>query len=108
MTEDPASIELYREAMGEEKYEAAMKAFVADTLGLRVVDPVFSDPGSYGAVALWVGLIGYTVQIYADFSGYSSMAIGSAAMLGFEIPENFGRRRRESTPLAHLISFWRI
>lgn len=66
-----------------------MKAVVADVLAIRVVDPVFAEPELYGAGALWLGIVAYTCQIYADFSGYSSMAIGSAAMLGFQIPENF-------------------
>ena len=66
-----------------------MKAVVADVLAMELVDRVFADPGAYDAGALWLAMVGYTVQIYADFSGYSSMAIGTAAMLGFEIPENF-------------------
>jgi len=65
------------------------KAFVADTLAIYLVDPVFAAPESHSAGALWLALLGYTVQVYADFSGYSSMAIGSARILGFRIPENF-------------------
>jgi alginate O-acetyltransferase complex protein AlgI len=65
------------------------KAIIADNLAILVVDPVFAAPQSYGSGALWLGAIAYAAQIYADFSGYSSMAIGSAAMLGFELPENF-------------------
>ncbi|MFC1475473.1 MBOAT family O-acyltransferase [Candidatus Zixiibacteriota bacterium] len=65
------------------------KAFVADTLGIYLVDPAFANPGDYTTATLWLAVIGWAIQIYADFSGYSSMAIGSAQMLGFEIPENF-------------------
>jgi len=65
------------------------KLFIADILGVYLVDPVFADPARYHAGMLWFAMLGYTVQIYADFSGYSSMAIGSARMLGFVIPENF-------------------
>jgi len=65
------------------------KAFVADTLAVYLVDPAFADPTAYSSGTLWFSLVGWTVQIYADFSGYSSMAIGSAKMLGFDIPENF-------------------
>jgi D-alanyl-lipoteichoic acid acyltransferase DltB (MBOAT superfamily) len=65
------------------------KAFIADTLAIHLVDPVFADPTSFGSGALWLALFGYTAQIYADFSGYSSMAIGMAGMLGFDLPENF-------------------
>jgi alginate O-acetyltransferase complex protein AlgI len=65
------------------------KAFIADTLGVYLVDPVFENPGEYSSGLLWLAMLGYAVQIYADFSGYSSMAIGSARILGFTIPENF-------------------
>jgi len=65
------------------------KAFVADTIATSLCDPVFANPGDYTSGMLWLALLGYTVQIYADFSGYSNMAIGSARILGFEIPENF-------------------
>lgn len=65
------------------------KAVIADTLAIHLVDPVFADPSAYTSGTLWLALFGWTVQIYADFSGYSSMAIGSAKILGFDIPENF-------------------
>jgi alginate O-acetyltransferase complex protein AlgI len=65
------------------------KAVIADNLAILVVDPVFAAPGNYGTGTLWLAALAYTVQIYADFSGYSSMAIGCAAMLGFDLPENF-------------------
>ncbi|UCD17030.1 MAG: MBOAT family protein [Candidatus Zixiibacteriota bacterium] len=65
------------------------KAFVADSLAVYLVDPVFANPGDHTTGMLWLAMVAWTVQIYADFSGYSSMAIGSARMLGFEIPENF-------------------
>ena len=59
------------------------------SLAFYLVDPVFADPGSFPAGTLWLAMFGYAVQIYADFSGYSNMAIGSARILGFRIPENF-------------------
>lgn len=65
------------------------KTFIADTLSIYLVTPVFSDPGSYSTEVLWLAMFGYAVQIYADFSGYSNMAIGSARILGFRINENF-------------------
>jgi alginate O-acetyltransferase complex protein AlgI len=65
------------------------KTFVADTLAAFLVDPVFSHPENYSTGAHWLALAGYAVQIYADFSGYSSMALGVARILGFKIPENF-------------------
>lgn len=65
------------------------KAFIADTLGVYLVDPVFAHPALYSSATLWLAIVGYAVQVYADFSGYSNMAIGSARILGFRIPENF-------------------
>jgi alginate O-acetyltransferase complex protein AlgI len=65
------------------------KAFIADTLAIHLVNPILANPGSYSAGLLWLGMFGYAVQIYADFSGYSNIAIGSARILGFRIPENF-------------------
>lgn len=65
------------------------KAFIADSLAVYLVDPAFADPSNYSTGTLWLAIVGWTIQIYADFSGYSNMAIGSAKMLGFDIPENF-------------------
>lgn len=65
------------------------KTVIADNLAIYLVDPVFSDPTSYSSGTLWLAMVGYAVQIYADFSGYSNMAIGCALMLGFKLPENF-------------------
>lgn len=65
------------------------KAFIADTLAVYIVDPVFADSGTFSSGTLWFAMLAYTLQIYADFSGYSSMAIGSARILGLRLPENF-------------------
>lgn len=65
------------------------KAVIADNLAILLVDPVFASPGEYSSGTLWLAALGYAAQIYADFSGYSSMAIGTAGMLGFDLPENF-------------------
>lgn len=65
------------------------KAFIADNLAIYLVDPVFNDPAAYSSGSLWLAMLGYAVQIYADFSGYSNMAIGCSLMLGFKLPENF-------------------
>lgn len=67
----------------------AKKVLLADQIGLAV-DKVFSVEYSViGANVAWFGLIGYALQIYLDFSGYSDMAIGLGKMLGFKLPENF-------------------
>jgi len=64
------------------------KLLVADPLA-TVVDPVFAAPGTFAPVTIWCAVVAYSLQIYCDFSGYSDMAIGSAKMLGYDLPRNF-------------------
>ncbi len=67
------------------------KVIVADFLASAIVDEAFASPGSYGALDVLFGVYGYAVQIYADFSGYTDMAIGVALLMGFRFPQNFDR-----------------
>lgn len=65
------------------------KALLCGVLG-NAVDTVYAlAPADLSLPLAWVGAIGYTLQIYFDFSGYSDMAIGLSRMLGFSAPENF-------------------
>jgi alginate O-acetyltransferase complex protein AlgI len=80
----------------------AKKVVVADTLAL-LVDPVFADPQGHGLFATWLAVLGFTAQIYADFSGYSDVAIGAARCLGYELPENFRHPYLATSPR----EFWR-
>jgi alginate O-acetyltransferase complex protein AlgI len=67
----------------------AKKVLVADYLALTV-DQIFAMKGSDLTTGLaWLGAIGFTIQLYFDFSGYSDMAIGMGRMLGFRFLENF-------------------
>lgn len=67
----------------------AKKLLIADTCG-RIADAAFSIPNpEVTALAAWVGMLCYTLQIYFDFSGYSDMAIGLGRIFGFTFPENF-------------------
>lgn len=67
----------------------AQKTLVANVLALPV-DQIFALDSAHLTTSLaWLGLIGYTLQIYFDFAGYSSMAIGLALMLGIHFPQNF-------------------
>ncbi len=62
---------------------------IADTLS-EIVDQIFKlDLDSLSFSTAWIGVIGFTLQIYFDFSGYSDMAIGLARMFGFRLLENF-------------------
>ena len=67
-----------------------MKVVVADRVALYV-DTVFPNYMNYTGVTCFFASILYTIQIYADFAGYSLMAIGIGKTLGFELTENFRR-----------------
>ena len=68
-----------------------------------MVDPVFADPHQHSALEVLFAIWGYAVQIYADFSGYTDIAIGLALLMGFQFPVNF---RRPYTAI-DLQDFWR-
>ena len=65
-----------------------MKIVIADNLA-SYVDDIFQNYSNYSGSTLLLGAIFYTVQIYADFSGYSDMAIGLAKLFGFNLMRNF-------------------
>lgn len=67
------------------------KVLIADLLAGLGVDSVFANPSAYSSVTLLLALYGYAFQIYNDFSGYSDIAIGSARVLGYRLPDNFNR-----------------
>ncbi|MBR6181753.1 MAG: MBOAT family protein [Prevotella sp.] len=67
-----------------------MKTVVADRVGLYV-DTVMPEYQDYNGITCFVASLLYTIQIYADFAGYSLMAIGVGKTLGFELTENFRR-----------------
>ncbi len=67
------------------------KVVIADFLAQSIVEDAFATPGEYGALDILAGIYGYAIQIYADFSGYTDIAIGLALLLGFRFPQNFDR-----------------
>jgi alginate O-acetyltransferase complex protein AlgI len=67
------------------------KVVVSSYLAAQIVDPVFGDPFARSAPDALFGIVGYAVVIYADFSGYTDIAIGVAKLLGFRFPRNFDR-----------------
>ncbi|MBC2776832.1 MBOAT family O-acyltransferase [Parasphingopyxis marina] len=79
------------------------KAVIASYLATEFVDPVFFDPAAHSSLDLMLAAYGYAVQIYCDFSAYSDMAIGLAALLGYRFPHNFNQPYRA----ASLQDFWR-
>lgn len=64
------------------------KIILADTVG-AVARDFFDYSGPASFFHAWEGSLAYTFQLYFDFSGYSDMAIGLAAIFGFAIPQNF-------------------
>jgi alginate O-acetyltransferase complex protein AlgI len=66
----------------------AKKTLVADTIA-PYCRPVFNQPEHFDQLALWLGVYGYALQIYFDFAGYSDIAIGTARLFGYRVPENF-------------------
>ena len=67
------------------------KVVVSSYLAAEIVDPVFGDPFTRSAPDALFGIVGYAIVIYADFSGYTDIAIGIAKLLGFQFPRNFNR-----------------
>jgi len=65
------------------------KVVVSSFLAAAIVDPVFAAPRSHSGLEALFAVYGYAVQIYADFSGYTDIAIGCALLLGIVFPPNF-------------------
>lgn len=65
------------------------KMIFADFLALHFLDRVFDNPEMYSGFTNIMALIGYSLQIYGDFSGYTDIAIGLALLMGFQLPINF-------------------
>jgi D-alanyl-lipoteichoic acid acyltransferase DltB (MBOAT superfamily) len=66
-----------------------MKVVIANHLAASIVDEVFGAPEQHSSLEVLVGIYAYAVQIYADFFGYTNIAIGIALLLGFQFPQNF-------------------
>lgn len=72
------------------------KVLIADTLS-RLVTAGFADVSGLNSGSAWVVMLAYTLQIYFDFSGYSDMALGMAAMFNMELPINFNSPYKSRT-----------
>ncbi|MDR0538827.1 MAG: MBOAT family protein [Tannerellaceae bacterium] len=79
------------------------KCVISDYISLNFVDRVFDEPLLYTGVENLLGVYGYALQIYCDFSGYSDMAIGIALLLGFHFNINFDSPYQSAT----ITEFWR-
>jgi D-alanyl-lipoteichoic acid acyltransferase DltB (MBOAT superfamily) len=79
------------------------KLVIADFLEANLVGRVFADPAAHSGVDVVAAVVGYTLQIYYDFSAYSDIAIGTAALFGYVLKENFDKPYLAS----NLFDFWR-
>lgn len=65
------------------------KMIFADFIAMQFLDRVFEMPSMYSGFANLSALVGYSLQVYGDFSGYTDIAIGLALLMGFQLPKNF-------------------
>jgi D-alanyl-lipoteichoic acid acyltransferase DltB (MBOAT superfamily) len=70
------------------------KMVIANYLAVRFVDGVFTDPSQFSRIDLIVATYAYALQIYCDFSAYTDIAIGVAALFGYRFPQNFNQPYR--------------
>jgi alginate O-acetyltransferase complex protein AlgI len=80
-----------------------LKVVIANHLATHIVDDVFAAPNRHSSLEVLVGVYGYAVQIFADFCGYTNIAIGVALLLGFQFPQNFN----SPYTAVSLQDFWR-
>ena len=78
------------------------KVVISSYLATALVDPVFDVPGQHSRAEVAAAVYAYAIQIYADFSGYTDIAIGCALLLGFRFPQNFDAPYRARS----LQEFW--
>jgi alginate O-acetyltransferase complex protein AlgI len=97
LSEDEAATAIFRIAVGVGK-----KLLIADVLAVTLVAPVFGNPAQYTSAECLIAAIAYTFELYFDFSGYSDIAIGIAALFGFKFPENFNKPYHAT----NLFEFW--
>ncbi len=83
------------------------KTVVAHYIAVDLVDPAFEDPSAAGSADLVAAQYAYAIQVYCDFSGYSDIAIGTAALLGFRFKKNFDRPF-SATSMQQLWQRWHI
>ena len=98
----PFDVDRVREGLLLFALGLAKKTLVADSFATWV-NRYLDDPSSLHAFEAWAAIIGFGFQIYFDFSAYSDMALGLARIFGIELPWNFNRPYRATSP----VEFWR-
>jgi alginate O-acetyltransferase complex protein AlgI len=86
MTPAEGAMGLFRMAQG-----IAKKLLLADVMAVSLIDRVYANPANFSSVECVLATVAYTFYIYFDFSAYSDIAIGAAALFGFHFPENFDK-----------------
>lgn len=81
----------------------AKKIILSDYIAVNFIDRVFENPLLFTGFENLAALFGYSLQVYADFSGYTDIAIGVAMMMGFYLPQNFDSPYKAANPQ----DFWR-
>ncbi|HUA92455.1 MAG TPA: MBOAT family O-acyltransferase [Terracidiphilus sp.] len=81
----------------------AKKLLIADYLANNLVDRIFDTPALYSSAEILLGIYGYALQLFFDFSGYTDIARGAALLLGIDLPENF----RQPYLSVNVAEFWR-
>ena len=79
------------------------KLFISDYIAVNLIDNVFGAPMRHTGVENLLALYAYSMQVYADFSGYTDIAIGVALLMGFRLPVNFNSPYKA----LHLGEFWK-
>jgi alginate O-acetyltransferase complex protein AlgI len=78
------------------------KVLIADTIA-AVINPAWRDVTHLTTATAWLCVLGYTYQIYFDFSGYSDMAVGLGYLFGIRLPQNFNSPYKAR----NIADFWR-
>lgn len=81
----------------------AKKIILSDYIAVNFIDRVFENPLLFTGFENLAALFGYSLQVYADFSGYTDIAIGVAMLMGFYLPQNFNSPYKATNPQ----DFWR-
>ena len=81
----------------------AKKIILSDYIAINFIDRVFENPLLFTGFENLTALFGYSLQVYADFSGYTDIAIGVAMLMGFYLPQNFDSPYKAPNPQ----DFWR-
>ena len=76
----------------------AKKIILSDYIAVNFVDRIFENPMMFSGFENLAALFGYSLQVYADFSGYTDIAIGVAMLMGFYLPKNFDSPYKATNP----------